>query len=59
MQQMTYSCREKITSMTENDGVEVDESVHSDLSSIMTDHQEIIMSSTQEGSFNRLFWEQQ
>ena len=49
----------KIDKPTETQGVSVDGDLHSDLLAIMTENKEHVQSAYPEGSFSRLFWEQQ
>ncbi len=51
--------REKIKEMSERFGETIDDGLHSDLTSIMKDNQERINHVYTEGSFARLFWEEQ
>ncbi len=51
--------RAKLSTISESRGVEVDDTVHSDLQSIMTSESENVLKSFPEGSFARIFWEQQ
>ena len=51
--------QEKVRKLCENCGNTVDESLHSDLFTIMKENREQINSTYPEGSFARLFWEEQ
>ena len=50
---------EKIKNFTEAKGITVDSDLHNDLSSIMKDSFSSVLAKFPEGSFQRLFWEQQ
>jgi len=49
----------KLELITDNEGVYVDDETSNDLKSIMTDEEDEILSKLPEGSFRRLFWQQQ
>ena len=49
----------KIKDSTDTQGVTVDDCLHQDLSQIMEEHTPSIIEQFPEGSFKRLFWEQQ
>ena len=51
--------RQKVTKLTESLGVSVDESLHQDLSQITQQHDDTIKEKFPEGSFKRLFWDEQ
>ncbi len=51
--------REKIKEMTDKNGITVDENLHTDLISAMKNNQASVNSVYSEGSFARLFWEEQ
>ena len=50
---------EKIKESTERNGVQVDDPLHVGLNQIMNEHTKEIQTKYEEGSFHRLFWEQQ
>jgi len=51
--------RERISVLTERDGVAVDDALHHDLLGIMEDHTQSILDDSNKGSFKELFWQQQ
>jgi len=51
--------RERISVLTERDGVAVDDALHHDLLGIMEDHIQSILDDSNKGSFKELFWQQQ
>ena len=51
--------QERIRRATETNGIDVNESLHQDLLSIMNDNNSDIRKQFPKGSFRRLFWEQQ
>ena len=51
--------KEKLAHSTEKSGVHVDTSLHKDLLSIMEENDDSIMKQFPDGTFRRLFWEQQ
>ena len=51
--------KEKIASLSEKNGVFVDDALHEDLCSMMKEHNTTVVSNSTEGSFNRIFWQQQ
>ena len=53
------SLEEKIKESTEKKGVQVDDPLHVGLNQIMNDHTREIQTKYEEGSFHRLFWDQQ
>ena len=59
LQQQLRRLQTTIAESTEVDGVVLNEELHDDVSQMMKDHNEEICSTFEEGSFQRLFWEQQ
>lgn len=55
---MKYS-EKKIASLSQKNGVVVDDTLHEDLFSMMKEHDSTVLSTSAEGSFNRIFWQQQ
>ena len=51
--------KERISISSNNNGVSVDSKLHGDLQNIMEENNERILGQFPEGSFQRLFWEQQ
>ena len=51
--------QKKITEMTSTEGESLDTSLHGDILSIMTEKNEDVMKTFHQGSFRRLFWEEQ
>ena len=58
-EQKVKSLQRRITELTTNEGESLDSSLHGDLLSIMTENTEDIRKKFPEGSFRRLFWEEQ
>lgn len=58
-EQEVKKLQEYIKSSTEKNGVLVDENLHNDLQAVMTDQSEEINRLFPEGSFRRLFWDEQ
>ena len=58
-EQEVKKLREYIKSSTEKNGVLVDENLHSDLQAVMKDQSKEISKLFPEGSFRRLFWDEQ
>ena len=51
--------KDKITKLTESEGVNVESDFHKDMLSIMESNNEAIAKQFPEGSFRRIFWEEQ
>ena len=51
--------RERIAQHCQEDGVMLDENLHSDITSMMDEHTRLVQQQHKEGSFHRLFWDQQ
>ena len=51
--------KERIKELMGKSCIEIDQDLHSDLSQIMEDHNDAIVSEFTEGSFQQLFWDQQ
>ena len=58
-EQTVLTLQEKIRRLTENSGEMLDENLHSDMIAIMKENSEKVKSAYPEGSFARLFWEEQ
>lgn len=58
-EQEVKKLQEYIKSSTEKNGVLVDESLHNDLQAVMKDQSKEISKLFPEGSFRRLFWDEQ
>lgn len=51
--------KEKIQQLTESNGIELQHDLHSDLESIMKDMTKKVQEDRPEGSFRRIFWDEQ
>ena len=47
-----------VAQICQQDGVTLDDTLHGDIVSMMTDHTKVVHQKNKEGSFHRLFWDQ-